>query len=205
MSLFATGYLAPISYYAQLIASEEVIIEQMESFPKQTYRNRACIQTANGPLPLIVPISKPYGNHTLTRDIVISYRENWNIQHWRAIETAYNASPYFLYYKDALEKIILTPHEKLIDLNHQILVYILKKLKVNIEIKYSEVFEIPQQKEDDFRWKFSIKEPIPESQFPQYNQVFDDKLPFQPNLSIIDLLFNLGPETKAYLSNFKHV
>ena len=203
MPIFATAYLPPINYIAQLAKYKNATIEQMETFPKQTYRNRAIILTANGLLPLIVPIIRTNGNHTLTRDIQISYAENWNIKHWRAIESAYNSSPYFLYYKDTIEKIIIEPHKYLVDLNEQLLNYILKKLKIDCTTEYSIDYTQPNQSDEDYRTHFSIKQKYDTAQFPIYNQVFETKFDFQPNLSILDLLFNLGPDANEYLSQLE--
>ena len=203
MSLFATAYLPPINYIAQIAKCKNATIEQMETFPKQTYRNRSIILTANGLLPLIVPIIRTNGNHTFTRDIQITYAENWNIKHWRAIESAYNSSPYFLYYKDAIEKILMKPHKYLIDLNEQLLDYILNKLKIDCTIDFSTDYATPNQDPEDFRNCFSIKQKYNTNQFPIYDQVFETKFEFQPNLSILDLLFNMGPDAIEYLSQLK--
>ena len=203
MPIFATAYLPPIAYIAQMAQFENVTIEQMETFHKQTYRNRTIILTANGLLPLIVPTIKINGNHTLTRDIGITYNENWNIKHWRAIESAYNSSPYFLYYRDGIEKILMTPYKRLIDLNQALLSYLLKKLKIKCTTNFSENYLTPETTEKDFRDCFSIKGNYTTEQFPEYNQVFITKFPFQPNISILDLLFNLGPDSKEYLMQLK--
>ena len=99
-ALFSTAYFPPISYVAAMLNKQVVVVEQYETFPKQTYRNRAVVATANGLLPLSVPVVRTNGNHTYTKDMDICYNENWAAKHWRAIESAYNSSPYFLYYKD---------------------------------------------------------------------------------------------------------
>lgn len=197
--IFATGYLPPIAYIAKLMQFDEVLVEQMETFPKQTYRNRAVIATANGLLPLIVPAVRTDGNHTMTRDMGISHVENWPIKHLRAIEAAYSASPYYLYYKDEFEAILAQKHERLIDLNSELLRYLLKKLKIDCHISLTDDFAEPGSRELDFRRDFSVKGHYTTRQFPEYDQVFAAKMPFQPNLSIIDLLFNLGPDAKRYL------
>ena len=102
-ALFSTAYFPPISYVAAMLDKQVVVVEQYETFPKQTYRNRAVVATANGLLSLTVPVVRINGNHTYTKDMAICYNENWAVKHWRAIESAYNSSPYFLYYKDEVE------------------------------------------------------------------------------------------------------
>lgn len=197
--LFATAYLPPISYISQLIGSPHINIEHKETFPKQTYRNRANILTANGILPLYVPVIRPHGNHTTTDEIEISYTEPWNIKHWRAIVSAYNASPYFLYYRDGFEKILLTKHQKLVDLNEQLTMQVLKILKIECEIHHTADFLPYEGHKNDYRYYSNAKRKTSTPSFPPYSQVFIDKIPFASDLSIIDLLFNLGPESKQYL------
>lgn len=203
--LFSTAYLPPVAYIAMMTQYDHVLIEQMETFPKQTFRNRAVIATAGGPLMLNVPIVRTNGNHTRTEEIIISYQEPWNIRHWRAIVSAYSAAPYFLYYRDGIEQILLQPYTRLIDLNDALLKYILKKLKINCTTAFTEDFSEPTQATHDHRYSLTTKHAstlFQESLLPHpYPQVFDTRYPFQPNLSIIDLLFNVGPESKTLLTN----
>lgn len=199
MILLPTSYLPPISYFALLAQNDEVVIEQYETFPKSTYRNRATILSANGPLDLSVPIVRTNGNHTMTKDIGISYAEKWPIKHWRAIESAYNSSPYFLYYQDGLKKIILNPQESILQLNGQLLDFLLKKLHIKAQTSYSMDYMPPTGESGDYRAVFCPKKANDGLHMPEYPQVFETRYPFQPNLSILDLLFNIGPDSKGYL------
>lgn len=194
MQVLATSYLPSICYMAKLFQQNEVVIEQHETFPKQTLRNRANIATGNGIQVLPVPVVRPKGNHTPTHEIKISYQEPWNIRHWRAIVTAYNAAPFFLYYRDGLEKIFMRHHDCLIDLNDELLRYLLDKLKFTCEIHYSEDFN-----SDMIHQNYTSKHYQEGISIPPYSQVFEERIGFQPNLSVIDLLFNLGPEAHDYL------
>ncbi len=200
LTLFPSLYCPPIAYFAEIAKYDAIVVEQFETFPKQTYRNRTVILSANAKLPLIVPVVHTNGNHTMTKDIGISYAEPWNIKHWRAIESAYNSSPYFLYYKDYLNKILHAEHARLIELNDLLLKFFLRRLNINTQISYSKDFT-PYQSMDvtDYRDSFSPKSPYTALSFPSYSQVFDSKLPFYPNLSILDLLFNLGPDAASYI------
>ena len=199
-ALFSTAYFPPISYVAAMLDKPVVLVEQYETFPKQTYRNRAVVATANGLLPLSVPVVRTNGNHTYTKDMDICYNENWTAKHWRAIESAYNSSPYFLYYKDDVEAILNKKHRTLLELNMDILAFVFKKLKVAKDIILSTDFVVVDANADieDYRNRFSPKnkEII---QLPPYDQVFEDRFGFVPNLSILDLLFNMGPDSLGYL------
>lgn len=200
MPIFSTAYFPCTAYMTALAACPSARVEALETYPKQTYRNRTVIATANGLLPLTVNVTKPNGNHTLTKDITICRKESWPVQHWRAIESAYNASPYFLYYSDDVRKLILGSHKYLLDLNMDILTYLVGKLKLTTGITLTSDFVTPDQADNDYRNVFSPKaEQSLFSDLPPYPQVFDEKNGFFPNISILDLLFNLGPESKQYL------
>ena len=197
--LISTAYLPTIRYMAFLAKYETVAIEQYETFPKQTFRNRTVIATGNGELMLNVPVTRPNGNHTVTADMAVSYHEPWNIRHWRAIVSAYNAAPYFLYYKDELESILLKEHEKLIELNDAILRYLLNKMKIACSLEYTKDYQASADNQQDYRYTLTAKKATLSPTLPPYSQVFESRFGFQQNLSAIDLLFNLGPESKRYL------
>lgn len=194
--------MACLSHY------DGIVIELKETFPKQTYRNRALIATGNGLQTLSVPITRPNGNHTRTEEVGISYQEPWHIRHWRAIVSAYSAAPYFLYYRDGLEQILKQPHNRLVDLNDAILALILKMLKINCNISYTDHYTSTPPPtlsahpvDADFRTTLCAKHAQTPVSLPPYSQVFDTRFGFQPNLTVLDLLFNLGPDAKAYLQN----
>lgn len=204
-SLFSTAYFPPISYVAAMVKSDSIVIELYETFPKQTYRNRTVIATANGLLSLTVPVVRTNGNHTYTKDMAICYNENWALKHWRAIESAYNSSPYFLYYKDEMEVILDKQYSNLIDLNMSILAFVFKKLKIKKEVILSDDYVLQiGEKTTDYRNAFSPKNKTI-LQLSPYDQVFADRLSFQSDISILDLLFNLGPDTIAYLNEMTKI
>jgi len=196
--LIPTAYFPPISYFHFLTSREPVQIEIFETFPKQTYRNRCEILTAAGKTSLIVPVSRPDGNHTLTRDIEICYREPWQRNHWRAIQSAYSSSPYFSFYADHISTVFNTNKPNLIFLNQKITALICKLIKVRPIISFTNAYENTPSVALDLRQMFTPKKNI-RSDFPRYPQVFEHTTGFTPGLSILDLLFNLGPDTKAYL------
>ncbi len=199
-ALFPTAYFPSIALTAAMLQASTIVVEQQESFPKQTHRNRTVILTANGPMTLSVPVVRCNGSHTLTADVGISYAEHWNLMHWRAMEAAYNSSPYFLYYRDEIEQILMQRCNRLIELNETLLKYVFAKLKSPCNILYTDNYTKPDGDACDYRDRFSYKHPERLPDCPRYEQVFSDRMPFNSNVSILDLLFNLGPESKDYLS-----
>lgn len=197
--LISTAYLPTVRYMSVLAKYGAATIEQYETFPKQTFRNRTTIATGNGLMMLNVPVSRPSGNHTTTAEMVVSYHEPWNIRHWRAIASAYNAAPFFLYYKDELEEILMQRYEHLLQLNEALLNYLLKRLKITCQLEYTQSFIKEAASYIDLRESLTVKKDDPSITYPPYSQVFESRHGFLPNLSVIDLLFNLGPEAKSYL------
>jgi WbqC-like protein family len=197
--LLSTAYLPPVEYFAYLLRFPLTIIEQHETYPKQTYRNRTEIYTDKGKMVLHVPAVKPNGNHTKTCAIIFGNQEKWQLNHWRAIEAAYIASPFFLYYKDMIFPFFEKPQLKLLEMNTRLTTTLCTMIGIETELLYTDRFRKKPENTLDLRSKIHPKKPSTISNFPHYHQVFADRHGFIPNLSIIDLLFNLGPETKSYL------
>lgn len=197
--LFSTAYFPPIVYVATLMQQSNILIEIKETYPKQTYRNRMNIMTAGGVRVLTVPVIR--NNHSRTEEVLIDYKERWNVIHLRTLTAAYSASPYFMYYKDDLEALLLQPRERLIDLNQAAFEWLLKQLKIPCKATFTEGYTFAANTHTDYRNTFSPKDPYSTEGFPRYYQVFSDRQPFLPNLSTLDLLFNLGPEAHNYLAN----
>ena len=193
-------YLPPISWFAVFLKEEnEIVLEQYENFPKQTYRNRTNIYGANGRLSLIIPIN--HSGERVMKEIKVSHRENWQKLHWKSIKTAYQSSPYFEFYEDKLQKIFEFESDSLIQFNLNALKIVLDILKT--EKAYSlniEYVKIPL--EENYREKFSAKKET-EFEMEEYYQTFSDKLGFEKDLSILDLICNKGPETLTYLKNIQ--
>lgn len=203
--ILPAGCLPDIEYFCWLMHSPEVLIEVHETYPKQTCRNRYRIATANGPLVLSVPVNKPQGNHSPVPVVETDRKSNWNIIHWRALESAYNKSPYFLYYRDRFEPLFIQPPVLLLDFNLSLLKTCLNLLNLPVIFRLTDDFVKDSGSMADMRMKIMPKHPENHrwsiSSFAPYTQVFSEKHAFQPNLSIVDLLFNLGPEAVAYLQN----
>lgn len=196
--LFSTAFFPPIAHVAALAQYTEAQIEIKETFPKQTYRNRMHIMTAGGVRVLTVPVIR--NNHSRTEEVLIDYKERWAVIHLRTLTAAYSASPYFLYYKDDIEALLTAHYDRLIDLNQATLEWLLRQLKIKCALTFTTDYQpATTENSTDFRTIFSPKRPYPTDHFKPYYQVFDDRQPFIPNLSCLDLLMNLGPEAKDYL------
>lgn len=195
----STAYLGPIQQYAKMEHFNEVYMEGAENYVKQTYRNRCVIAAANGPLPLSVPIVKPDNLKCLTRDIRISDHGNWRHLHWNALVSAYNMSPFFEYYADDFAPFYERRYDFLIDFNEALRAKICELIDLQPQVRFTESY-LPAVV-NDFREAIRPRHPAPDATFRNvpYYQVFQEKFGFQPNLSIVDLLFNMGPESLLVL------
>jgi hypothetical protein len=193
--LLPTAYFGPISYYAILLQNPNYTIEHHEHFVKQSIRNRCDIYGANGKLQLTIPKQRKGSDKTIIKEIQISYRESWQKEHWNAIVSSYNSSPYFEYYKDELQPLFEEKEEYLSTLNNKLQIVILSILQEGKKVKTTTEY-LHQGDFTDLRnhtWNLEKQE--------RYDQVFMEKHGFIANLSILDLLFNLGPESADYLHN----
>jgi hypothetical protein len=200
-SIFSTTYLGPVQYYAKLLAAEHILLERFEHYPKQTYRNRCIIYGANGPQILTIPVTKGQQLKTYTRDVQIDNTVNWKKIHFKAIESAYRCSPFYQFYIDDLIPFYEHKYEFLFDFNMDMIHTVCHILDIKIHITVTDQYmkEVTEHY-NDFREKIHPKLQIePEFKPPVYRQVFEPKWGFQPNLSIIDLIFNTGPDAKKLL------
>ena len=199
--LLSTAYLPPVWYFSLISGAESVLIEKEENYIKQSYRNRCRILGSNGVLTLSVPVKKGIELKVKSKDIEIDYSKRWQQVHLRAILSSYKSSAYFDFYYEALENIILKNHRFLIDLNSETLDLMLRLIDLEAKIEYTTEFRSVNDDSFDFRYKLSPKkEPsISEFSVKEYFQLFPPASVFVSNLSIIDLLFNAGPDTLSYL------
>jgi hypothetical protein len=197
-----SAYLAPVEYYSALANTETIYLEHCDYYVKQTYRNRCHIAAANGVMSLSIPVEKSSGEKILTRDVRISDHNDWQLQHWRSIESAYNSTPFFEYYKDDLFPFFEKKWNFLFDYNVEIQAKVLELLDLQPTIKFTTAYQ-PELNKDiaDLRESIHPKKENPLVEMKPYYQVFEQRFGFQPNLSIIDLLFNMGNESQLIIHN----
>lgn len=187
-------YLAPIPLYAQLYKCDALVINGDEPFVKQTFRSRAVIATENGTQALTIPVVHD-GGRTAMRDVRISEHGNWRHQHWNALVSAYRKSPFFDYYADDFANFYTEHDGFLMDFNLRLHSVICELLGLDREVKIVNSHDIDSTI-IDLRYIAEPKALIDIDNYTPmpYYQVFDRRNGFIPNLSILDLLFNMGPE-----------
>lgn len=203
-ALFSTAYLPPLEYFFYLLLQQDdpILIDTHEHFTKQTYRNRCQILSPNGLQNLSVPRIHSK-QHQAIKDVSISYHENWQKIHWKSLEAAYRRSPYFEYYEDHFAPFY---HEKkykfLYDLNEALLNTILELISLTVSFsKTTHYISNNDEAVQDYRNTMHPKRKNNSLTFSEYLQVFGHRNGFHANLSIIDLLFNEGPNSLSYLKN----
>lgn len=198
--LLTTAYWGPVQYYAKLFQYSQVLLEQYDHYVKQTYRNRCHIAGPDGVLPLTVPVVKPEQPKAFLKDIRISDHGNWRHLHWHALESAYRNSAFFEYYADDFRPFYEQKWTFLIDFNEAIQQKVCSLLDFEPKIHRTECFYAAEELPDDvadFRELIHPKRDFradTDFQVQPYYQVFRERHGFLPDLSIADLLFNMGPE-----------
>lgn len=198
----STAYLAPVSYYKAICRHDHTVIEAHSHYVKQTYRNRCTIVSAGGPLPLSIPVERTLPGRPFTRDMRISLHDNWQHIHWNAIASAYGSSPFFEYFRDELYPF----YERscagrfLLDYNRSLHETLCGMLGIDPDIAYSDSYLAADENVTDLREVIHPKRPPVQELLPRpYYQVFSMKWGFLPEVSIIDLLFNMGNEALLVL------
>jgi hypothetical protein len=194
------SYFPSIAHFVAMANAEEVILEIDDNFLKQTYRNRSYIYGANGKLALNIPVVHSQKNRQKYRDVKIFNEENWQILHWKSLLSAYSTSPFFEYYKDELEPLFQLQADYILDFNLKCFEVICDCLQLELKTSKTEIYQTEFKNTVDFRYLVNAKKEEP-FHFDSYTQVFSNKHGFLPNLSILDLLFNEGPNAANYLES----
>ena len=193
--LIESQYFGAISYYKKILEYEDILIEAHDFYVKMSFRNRCMIPGANGLINLSVPIEKGRNYRQLMQDVKISYRENWINQHMRTIDSCYNRAPFFEYYRDDLFSILNKKHELLLSLNTALLSWVFKNFKINKTVNFTHTFHtsLLSNTIDSRNCILPKNFQTTDTEHIKYLQVFEDRIGFMPNMSIIDLLFCAGP------------
>ena len=187
-TVFPLYYFGNVGYWKTIIVEQGLSFATQRTIPKKSYANRTVILMANGIQTLTVPLIGGRGSHTPYQELEISYAENWMAKHKMALQSAYAKSPYYEYYMPYFELILNTKHSRLAGLNAALFTEMARVLKMKVEWKESERLPSINFIPNHFNTKLS-----------EYPQVFRYKFPFHPDLSILDLLFCIGPQANRYL------
>ena len=191
-----------IATFVAIVQSKELVFEACDNYQKQTYRNRTNIYGANVKLSLTVPVSFTQKNRQLYKDVAIHNHENWQAIFWKSLESAYKTSPYFEFYEDELNPLFESTETHIYDFNMKCFEVICECLQLDIPHTFTKEFIVNPSDISDYR-KLSNARKASEYNFEPYTQVFNSKHGFIPNLSILDLLFNEGPNALNYLETQK--
>ncbi len=200
MILIHPTYFPSISHFIAIANTKSVTFEVEDNYQKQTYRNRAYVLGANGKLLMNVPVSFTQKNRQKCKDIRISYAEDWQSQQWKTLISAYRTSPFFEFYQDELKPLFEKKFEYLLDLNFKCMETVLDCLQLDIDSSITETYEKHVEHSEDLRFLVNARKE-PNFKFDEYFQVFAEKHGFLSNLSILDLLFNEGPNALSYLKS----
>lgn len=193
-------YFPNIAHVAAMVKAEHVVFEADDNFLKQTYRNRAYIYGANGKLALNIPVIHSQKNRQKYRDVKIFNEEKWQSLHWKSLLSAYKTSPFFEYYQDELKPLFEIKANYILDFNLKCFEVICDCLQLELSTSKTKIFNKIVDNKIDFRHLVHAKKEKPQS-FKTYTQVFSNKHGFISNLSILDLLFNEGPNALNYLES----
>lgn len=197
----STAYFPSVSYVKEILKADTVWIEQNDYYVRQTYRNRCYIAAANGKMALSIPVERNLTEKGLVKDIRISDHDNWRHQHWQSIVSAYGMSPFFEYYEDDIAPFFTKRWKFLIDFNMEITHKLLDLLEIDKQLKLTDEYCADfQNKVVDLRLKTKAHKEESVVTKPYY-QVFDAKYGFLPDLSVLDLIFNMGNESILYLTD----
>lgn len=200
MTLLHPVYFPNVAHFVAMVQAEHLVFEVCDNYQKQTYRNRASIFGANGKLDLNIPVIYSQKNRQSYQNVEIFNTENWQIQHLKSLESAYRTSPFFEFYIDDLLPLFQMETSMIMDFNFKCIEVIFDCLQLPLSYSKTERFDLEPTAIIDARSLANSRKGIQQN-FKSYAQVFDDKHGFLSNLSILDLLFNEGPNTELYLKS----
>lgn len=199
-ALLHPTYFPSIAQCVVMAKANHVVFEVCDNYQKQTYRNRMSLYGAQGKITLTLPVAYSQNNRQRYADILISNEDNWQDQHWKSIQSAYSSSPFFEFYEHDLLPLFNSKATHLMEFNFKCLEAVMECLQHDLSYTQTKAFESQPTALTDYRFLVNQRKETPQALAP-YVQVFDDKHGFIPNLSILDLIFNEGPNALLYLEN----
>jgi WbqC-like protein family len=193
-------YFPNLAHFVAMVNANKVIFEVEDNFLKQTYRNRTIIYGANGKLSLNIPVIHTQKNRQKYKDVKIFNEEKWQDHHWKSLLSAYRTSPFFEYYEDELQPLFSLKTDYILDFNFKCFETICECLQLDLNTSKTTIYQQEIENTEDYRYLVNAKKEFLKP-FENYNQVFQEKHGFINNLSILDLLFNEGPNTLNYLES----
>jgi len=199
-ALISLPYFGPITQFASIVNADRVWIEKEDNYQKQTYRNRMYIYGANGQLSLNIPIKHlpktKVKVHQKYSEVKIDNEDRWQSVHWKSLKSAYQTSPFFEFYEDELASLFSKEYLTLFEFNKVCFETVLECLQLDLHFEYTSEYNKQPENLLDHRTLINAKSSIT---IPEYIQVFQEKHGFISNLCILDLLFNEGPNSVAFL------
>ncbi|GAA4468772.1 WbqC family protein [Nemorincola caseinilytica] len=186
-----------VGWWLAAVQADSILLDGGEHFVKMTERNRYRIAGANNSILLSVPLQNGRDQRTRMADIAIANEDNWQVQHWRTLVSAYNRSPYFMHYEPLLAPLYETLFDSLLQFNKATMLWVMQQLQLHLNLALNETTTYIKEYPADHRDLRHMKAYPCDA--PPYHQVFMDRLGFLPGLSILDLLFCEGPSAAAWL------
>lgn len=202
--LIESQYFPPVTLFRMSIRFSNINIDIYDPWRKMSFRNRCVVVGGNGPINLSIPVLEGREQKKPLKEVIIDNRKPWQLQHWRTITSCYNRSPWFSFFEPELEALYRQPVNLLSDWNRTCFEWVTKKLGVGIHVDYSQYVPGSKGEEEvvDWRNKLTPKSLQSEGVEPlRYHQVFEDRIGFIPDLSVLDLLFCEGRNARQLLTS----
>ncbi len=200
--LLHPSYFGPISQYVAIAGADHIIFENEDNYQKQTYRNRMYVYGANGKLLLNIPIKHTgdRSQHQKYKEVKIENNFPWQKQHWKSLQTVYRTSPFFEFYEDEFHPLYHKKYDFLLDFNYHCIELVFECLPLAVDFSKTTEFIMNPKDLTDARYLVEAKS-VRKNMFEPYTQVFEAKYGYLNDLSIVDLIFNEGPNALNYLQS----
>jgi hypothetical protein len=196
-------YFSPVILFKKSIEVLNIKIDVYEPWRKMSFRNRCVVIGANGPINLSIPVLEGREQKRLLKEVVIDNRKPWQSQHWKTIVSCYNRSPWFDFFEPGLNELYRQPVELLVDWNRICLEWVTGKLGLPVNANFSQYVPDADPGAEVVDWRNKLTPKSLQTDFPnpvRYHQVFEERIGFIPNLSILDLLFCEGKNAGRILT-----